>query len=337
MQSKVYMTLSFALLLVVTGSSVTGCSQWLGSEDTKNVVQESTDLILIAPAELVSLQDITIGPPNIRRMWQFKIEYLAKENTLVEEGEVVLRFDGDRLKNDLVGYRADLKSAIKQGEKKQLNDQAKTQDLVLKLAETKKDLEIAQRKVEITDASRSEIERRKQQVEYKIAKELYSQAQQQLEQHKQATVINQQVSSARIEKKASRVNTIEQSIVRLEVKAPKKGMVVYQADGEDNKPAVGETVYMGRTLISLPSIEMLAVKVEFDESHTQKVTLGQTVKVVLDTHPEKPFTGKIVSLGQAYRGKSINNLKVVFDAWVELDELDIDIMRPGMKANVELL
>jgi HlyD family secretion protein len=283
------------------------------------------------------LQDITIGPPNIRRMWQFKIEYLAKENTLVDEGEVVLRFDGDRLKNDLVGYRADLNSAIKQAEKKQLKDQAKTQDLVLNLAETKKDLEIAQRKVEITDASRSEIERRKQQVEYKIATELYSQAQQQLEQHKQAMVINQQVSSARIEKKASRVNTIEQSIVRLEVKAPKKGMVVYQADGDDNKPAVGETVYMGRTLISLPSIEMLAVKVEFDESHTQKVALGQSVKVVLDTHPEKPFSGKIVSLGQAYRDKSVNNLKVVFDAWVELDELDADIMRPGMKANVELL
>lgn len=314
------------------------CTQSNDIEQSTNESQSSVaNRVLSAPAELVSLQDITIGPPNIRRMWQFKIEYLAKENALVEEGELLLKFDGDRLRNDLVGYKAELNAALKESEKKQLKDKAKQQDLVLKLAETKKDLEIAQRKVEITDASTSEIERRKQQVEFEIADELHMQAQQELAQHKQSILINQQVSNARIEKKASRVNTIEQSISRLEVYAPKKGMVVYQADWEDNKPAVGETVYMGRTLISLPSIEKLAVKVEFDESYTQQVSMGQSVKVLLDTHPEKPFSGKITSLGQAYRDKSQNNLKVVFDAWVELDELDMDIMRPGMKANVELM
>ena len=79
------------------------------------------------------------------------------------------------------------------------------------------------------------------------------------------------------------------------------------------------------------------MKVEFDESVTAKVELGDKVRVTLDAYPERNFEGQITELGQAYRNKSRNNLKIVFDAWVTLDDLDLDIMRPGMKASVELV
>lgn len=320
------------LLLGIIG--LTACS------NEPSVEQSIADVDLagvVAPAELVSLQDVTIGPPNVRRMWQFKIEYLAKENALLKEGDIVVRFDGQRLKNDLIGRKSQLDAAVKQAEKQLLTDEATKQDLVLDVAEAKKNQEIAQRKVEITDASRSDIEKRKQQAEFEIASELYTQAQQKLRQHEQTMLVNQEVQNAKVANNEARVRIIQESLDKLVIRAPKEGMVIYQKDWEDNKPAVGETVYMGRTLVSLPSLDKLAVKVEFDESDTAKVSVGQTVKVLLDAHPEKPFSGKISSLGQAYRNKSQNNLKVVFDAWVELDELAMDIMRPGMKAKVELL
>ena len=292
---------------------------------------------LVAPAELVSLQDATIGPPNIQRMWQFKIEYLAPENSLVKTGDLVVRFDGQQVRDELLDRRSQLDAAIKQAEKKRLDDDAKQQDLALEVAEAKMNQEIAQRKVEITDVSRSEIERQKQAAEFKIASLRHQQAQQKLQQHIEHMKVNEQVQNAKIKNLQVRVNTLEQSLEKLSILAPKDGMVVYQTDWEDTKPAVGETVYMGRTLMSLPSLDKIAVKVEFDESDTAKVAVGQRVKVVLDAYPEKPFSGTISSLGQAYRNRSSNNLKVVFDAWVELDNLDMDIMRPGMKANVQLV
>ena len=67
------------------------------------------------------------------------------------------------------------------------------------------------------------------------------------------------------------------------------------------------------------------------------VNLGDEVRVTLDAFPEKPFNGKISELGKAYRSKSQNNLKVVFDAWVTLEQMDLTIMRPGMKATVDLV
>lgn len=322
----------FAVSLLLLG--VNGCA-----ESSKNVDVEisQNDELLSAPAELVSLQDVTIGPPNVPRMWQFKIEYLVPENTLVEQGDVVVRFDGQRVKNDLVGKQSELDAAIKEAEKQALKDEATEQDKELALAEAKMNRDIAQRKVEITDASRSDIERRKQIAEYEITSKLYEHAMQKLAQHKQRMQINKEVQNARISNLQVRVKSIQDSINKLVVKAPKKGLVIYQADWEDNKPAVGETVFMGRQLANLPSLDRLAVKVEFDESHSSRVQVGQSVKVLLDAHPEKPFAGKITSLGQAYRHRSQHNLKVVFDAWVELDSLDATLMRPGMKANVQVM
>lgn len=292
---------------------------------------------LSAPAELVSLQDITIGPPNIRRMWQYKIQYLAKENALVNAGDVLVRFDGQQLRNRLIEKKSELDAAVKDAERQALEDKAKEQDLLLALAEAKMNQEKAQRKVEITDASRSEVERRKQQAAFKINSELLQQAKHRLALHRDALVVNKQVSDAKIGNLQAIVDDIRNSLQRLTIKAPKDGMVIYQADWEDDKPSVGDTIYMGRTLLSLPSIDKMAVKAEFDEADSAKIFPGQQVKVVLDAHPEKPFNGKITSLGQAYHAKSQRNQKVVFDANIELEELASDLMRPGMKASVEVL
>jgi HlyD family secretion protein len=299
------------------------------------IYQQSSENIIKAPAELVSLQQITIGPPNIRRMWSFKIEYIARENAIVKVGDTLISFDGQSLRNDLLGRKSDLDAATKEAEQGGLNNEAKLKDLLLSLAEAKMNEDKTRRKVEITDASRSKIERQKQQADHKIATETHLQATNRVAQHKEEMTVNEKVQQARIDNRAVRVKQLEDSIDKLTIKSPKDGMVIY-LNWNDEKPAVGDTVYMGATLMTLPSLDNISVKVEFDESHTAKVNIGQQVKVTLDAYPESPFNGKISAIGKAFRNKSQRNLKVVFDAWVTLDEMDTSIMRPGMKATVEL-
>lgn len=290
-----------------------------------------------APAELVSLQNIPISAPAIPRTWEYKIEYLAPENSLVEAGQVVVRFDTQNLKNELITRRSALDAEKKEADKKALENQAKLEQLTLDLAEAKKDMDIAKRKVEITDVSRSEIERQKQQAEYKITKELYKQAQQRISQHKTSVEVSREVQQAKIDRAQTQVLEIEGSIEKMSVKAPKSGLVTLIPNGDDDKPAVGDSVYLGRKILTLPSLQKLAIKAEFDESDTAMIEQGKRVRVTLDAHPERPFTGFISELGQTYRNKSRNNRKIVFDAWIELDTVDLDIMRPGMNAKVELI
>lgn len=306
-----------------------------GPESQDIATQQSEDKVISAPAELVSLQNISISAPSIQRMWRYKIEYIVRENTIVKEGDILLKFDGQSLRTDMVTRRSDLSAAMKEAEQKKLENEAKLEEYNLELAEAKKNMEIARRKVEITDVSRSDIERRKQQSEFGITTELHLQALQRVAQHKISMQINEKVQQAKISKAKTEVDELTESMKRLQIKAPKEGMVVLVPNGDDEKPAVGDTVFRGSRLMSLPALDKIAVKVEFDESYTSNIALGDTVRITLDAFPERPFTGKIAELGKTYRSKSRNNQKVVFDAWVTLNQLELSIMRPGMKATVE--
>jgi HlyD family secretion protein len=325
------------LLTLATGVFLlSACGEQVTDAQVQSSQQPNSNVIS-APAELVSLQNISISAPSIQSMWQYKIEYIARENTLVKEGDVLLKFDGQSLRTDMVTRRSDLDAAVKEAEQKKLANEEKFEEYNLDLAEAKKDMNIAERKVEITDISRSDIERRKQQSEFGITTELHKQALQRVAQHKKSMQINEQVQQAKISKAKSEVDELKLSMERLQIKAPKEGMVVLIPNGDDEKPAVGDTVYRGSRLMSLPALDKIAVKVEFDESFTSNIVLGGDVRVTLDAFPERPFTGKITELGQSYRTKSTNNQKKVFDVWVTLNELELSIMRPGMKATVDTL
>jgi HlyD family secretion protein len=325
------------LLTLATGVFLlSACGEQVTDAQVQSSQQPNSNVIS-APAELVSLQNISISAPSIQSMWQYKIEYIARENTLVKEGDVLLKFDGQSLRTDMVTRRSDLDAAVKEAEQKKLANEEKFEEYNLDLAEAKKDMNIAERKVEITDISRSDIERRKQQSEFGITTELHKQALQRVAQHKKSMQINEQVQQAKISKAKSEVDELKLSMERLQIKAPKEGMVVLIPNGDDEKPAVGDTVYRGSRLMSLPALDKIAVKVEFDESFTSNIVLGASVRVTLDAFPERPFTGKITELGQSYRTKSTNNQKKVFDVWVTLNELELSIMRPGMKATVDTL
>lgn len=295
------------------------------------------DTPLIAPAEIVSKQDITLGPPNIRRMWTFKIESLAPENTHVSAGDVLIKFDGERQRRELLDYKSKLDAALKQKDQAILENAAKEQELVLAVAEAKKNRDIAKQKADIVDASHSDIERQKQIAELNITTTLLEFAKQKLSQHHVLTALNLEVQDARIANAKSKVKQTRDAIEKLQLRAPADGIVIYIADYENNKPAVGETVYMGKTLMRLPSLDKLAVKAEIDESNIALIELGQKVRVILDDHPEKAFTGVLSDVGRTFRVRSQWDQKIVIDAWITLDKADPTLMRPGMKANVEFI
>ena len=293
--------------------------------------------MVVAQAELISLQSVMISPPPIRRMWQYKIERLTPENTMVKKGDLIAIFDGQRLRTDLINRQSSLDTEIKKAESNKLTDEAKEQDLVLALAEAKMNYEKAQRKVEIVDTSLSIIEKQKQQADYKIKKARLDMAQQKLDYHRDAMTLNQEVSAARISMKKSRVEQLKSDMRKLRVVAPKDGLVIYQEDWNGKKPAIGEMIYMGQPVVEISSLNSMALKAEFSEPDTSRVALNQIVKVTFEAYPEKSYQGKVTSLGQSYRPKSNTNHKVVFDAIITLDELSDELSRPGMKAKVEVI
>ena len=239
-------------------------------ESAQNPLSNSIE----APAELISLKQATVGPPSINRMWQYKIQYLVAENSIVKKGDVIVRLDTEQLESLLFDEQSKLAAAMKEQEKQALDDSAKQQDLLLALAEADMEYERAQRKVAITDEARSAIERDKQRLDFEIAKQVKAQTKASLDKHEDSRDINNKVSKSKVSGINRRINELKSSIDKLTITAPKDGLVVYQSDWQGNKPATGETIPQGRTIMTLPSIDQLAVKAEFDESDTSSLSVG---------------------------------------------------------------
>jgi len=318
--------LGLAVMLVIS------CGE---SEQSKT---ETTSKVgLVTTGELISTDTVTVSPPSVSRMWQYKIQYLIRENTKVKEGDVVIRFDSQQLSNELMSKQSELAAAIKEREQQQLKQAQDEQDLTLALAEAKMQYEKEKRKAEIVDEGRSGIEKRKQDKTHQIAQLKYQQAQQKVTNVMAITEVNSVVSEAKMKRLKIEVEQIKAEIEKLSVKAIKSGVVLYLADHQGEKVAIGDTIWQGKSVLTIPSLDKLAIKAEFDEPDTTKIAVNRKVKVTLDAYPELPLTGYIASLGQAYKSKSNQNPKIIFEAFIALEEIDSSLMRPGMKAKIELL
>ncbi|NVK56386.1 MAG: efflux RND transporter periplasmic adaptor subunit [Alteromonadaceae bacterium] len=291
---------------------------------------------LTASGEIVSLETASISPPSVRGMWQMKVQYLVPENTNVKTGDVLVKFDGQQLQTRLIEQQSSLAAEKKNFEKQQLENEAKAEELKLALAEAQMNYEKEKRLAEIVDISTKRVEKEKQRKEFAIATAKLAQAKQQAAQFTEARELKDQLAQSKIKRLQSKLAETQRNIAKLSVAAPKAGLIMYTAAPDGEKTAVGDTVYMGLTILTIPSLDKLAVKAQFDEADTAKLNIGSKVKVTLDAYPEVPYSGRIISLGEAYKEKSSTNLSIVFDVEIELERIDAERMRPGMKANIEV-
>lgn len=303
----------------------------------QTIAQDDNGKVLVATGEVFSTENQTIGPPKVDRMWQYKIDFLVKENKPVKTGELIVRFDTQDLRNTLVEKQSALSAAVKQAEQDDLMLDEKLRSARLSLAEAKMNFDKEKRRSEIVDVAASKVDRMKQAKQYEIAKLQLSQAEQILAHHSKSAVLNKEVNQSKVNKLQVDVDKLNADIARLSVKAPKDGIVMYVTDHKGEKLAVGETIWMGRSVLTLPSLDKLAIKAQFDESEFSKVKVNQSVKLTLDAYPELPLTGRITSLGKTFKPKSNRNPKIVFDVFIELNESQNNQLRPGMPTKVELV
>ena len=141
----------------------------------------------------------------------------------------------------------------------------------------------------------------------------------------------------KIKRLTGEVKTIETSIAKMTVVAPKKGMVVYTPNWRGQKKVVGDSCWMGDTIMELPDLTRMEVAVTIPEPEAGKVVEGLTAEIRLDSNPDKVYKGKINSLGRIFRSKSSNQPAIVFDAVIAITDPDPEYMRPGMVAKVDII
>lgn len=297
---------------------------WVHEVDHKNLILNSRaklkfdaypNTVLLAKLADISTQ------PEVQKEWGNDVYY-----------RTVFEFDANTDFKVLPGM-----SAQKELDNKKIKEIATEQELILAVAEKKMEFEKAKRKAEVFDNSRSENDMKKSEIDFTVAQNDLFLSQEKLNFHKKNSLLNLKLAQGRVDRLTAEIDDFNKDIERLKVKAPMDGMVIYKANWEGEKPAVGESIQFGQPILELAVIELMQLKAQVAESDSGKLVLGQKVKIILDGTQEQTFSGKVVNLGRVFRSKSAQDKKRILDTIIEFDETNSSVMRPGMTARIEVI
>ncbi|MDT0596661.1 efflux RND transporter periplasmic adaptor subunit [Glaciecola petra] len=278
--------------------------------------------------EVQAAQSQKILTPGRRPM---TLSWLKPENTYVEKGDIIARFDANQILKDsreeeLELMRLDqdiLKSNAQQRQAKQDVDSDQTFvrqefEFVDKFAID--DLRIySQLEIIDTLANRDFLE----------AKDIFLD-------WKETSIVEQHsnemaVLDIRKQGVETKFKQHQAALTSLEVVSPYGGLLVYEKDRRGEKPAVGQTVFPGRPIAQIPNLDNMQASVFVQANDAIDLNKGQGVTIRLDAFPEKSFKGEIADVSGFPRSIERGNPVTYFEVTVTLLEQDKSMMQPGRK------
>ncbi len=303
-------------------------------EATPEFVENDT---IRASGEIASSESIIISPPNVTDLWEFKIIYLAPEGAHVKKGELLVEFESSPLGQRLNEKQNALLTAEKKLETKIIENDAKHETLKLQLAEAVMNYEKADLKWQQSRGLESKLENKRLALLNQIAAD---------DVVKYKRTINKSVETAKavvarisneVLRLQSEVKQYQTFIQNMKATSPGSGIVVYKANQSRVKHSIGDSVWKAEQIMELTSPADLIVNAEIQEADAGRIAVGQDVDIILDAAPDRVFKGQIRSLGPIFRRKSIGQPNIIIDAKISIDHIDLEVMRPGMAARVQII
>ena len=204
------------------------------------------------------------------------------------------------------------------------------------IEEKKMQLEKAQRKAALPRSVLAKNDFQENQLRLELAKKQYSSSQLDYELNKQKSQTEKQILETEIKKLNGEITKFTASISSMKMFAKAEGIVMHKTNWQGEKYAVGDTIWGNRRVVEVANLNKIIAEIKIAENDIKHVKLNQKVKVKLDSLPDKEFNGSITNISKVVRIKSKNQPSKILEATVEIDNVDTEVMRPGMRLNATL-
>lgn len=322
-------SLSGLLILVMLGA----CAQQ--DNESAAMAAESREMVKVT-GEIESASSAFFGPPAVPNIWQYTISFMAKEGRKVKAGTPILKFDPQELMTQLRDKSNALNEKQKQLEKQEIVSREVIAELKLKQQEAVADLDKARLKADIPVELLANRDYQENKLILKQAELTLQLRSEELQKERRVQDTEITILKREIAVLDGEVAQFQGSVDSMTVKAAGEGVVIHTVDRRNNKHEVGDNVWMGRRVMELPDLSQLQVHLEVPERESARITVGQSVKFVIDAAPDNQFYGEIIELASVIHTKSRNQPARVFDATVSMQSPDLTIMRPGMSVSAEI-
>jgi RND family efflux transporter MFP subunit len=136
-----------------------------------------------------------------------------------------------------------------------------------------------------------------------------------------------------------KLKDIEEQIAHCNVKSPTAGQVVYANDRDrGNSPTVieeGSMIRFNQPVIRLPDLGRMQVNVKINESHVNRLKIGQSAQLELDADPGKVLAGEVHSIAPFPFPMRWNGAPLEYGVEVRITDPPANL-RPGLRAKVKI-
>lgn len=268
-----------------------------------------------AEGELFAVNAVSIHAPASRGP-RFIFEILP-EFSEVTPGQQVVTFDATQLLREKREASTALAGVAADKSKKQTDQQSDLLKLGLDQQLVKREFNFADT-FNINDVqirSRLEILDSMQNKEFLADKQYYLGWQQQSFQQKSKGEL--ELLQLQQDQQQSLLSQAESGLNALEIKAPHKGILLFETNWRGEKPEVGRMVFPGDKIGSIPDLSLQHIKLQVIEQEAKGLAAGQQVRFVMAADPGEQLTGKVLTVSQVGRSRERRDPRKYIDVVVE--------------------
>lgn len=300
------------------------------------VEQKDRPITVTASGIVTSADSLRFGPPP-SRSWRTTITDLAREGTMVSDGDLLAGFDASRTDDRVRTLEADLNARRSELESLLETQAREIEEEKVNIEAARSAAEKAAHKADVDASVYASLDYRKLIEERAIAAELYRRERARSALVERVRRSQKEELEADIRRLESELAGARQELESFTIRAPRGGLVIIGTDREGQKLDVGDQVNPGITVIELADPASLIVQAEVPEYAAAKITLGQPAEVSIDAAGGTELGGDVTSVASIVRRQSQFSQAMVRDVTVSLPQSAIPSLRPGMSAKITLI
>jgi multidrug resistance efflux pump len=268
---------------------------------------------------------------------QGKITYLAPEGSIVEAGDRLVELDSSSILDRIKQVEESLVAAEGEIDQLKSSQEAALRDMEVELSKLWLAFEQAKVKARLPALILPRWEYQENQLAVEKTRTEYQNQVAKIAQKKKEQAAELQVKTIQREQFDTQLAQAQRNLDRMTVKAPAQAMVIYSEHYEERrKLQVGDIVWEGLALVMLPDLREMEVLAQVSEVDGPRVTLGQKATIVLDSYPDIEILGQVKEISQTAVRASWRAKTKIFYVVVAMDRTVVEIMKPGMSAQVTL-
>jgi len=270
------------------------------------------------------------NPMKLRnaRIWQYRIEDIVPNGTVVDSGDWVATLDRSDLENKVKDQELEVEKYQTQYTKTQLDTTMtlrSARDELINLQFTLEDKKI------IVDQSIYEPPATQRQVKLDLQKtqRTYNQTQKNYTLKLQKARAEMREVKAKLAKAQRKLDEFRELKSEFVIRAPQAGMVNYKRGYDGKKQGVGAQISAWDNVVAtLPNLSAMNSKTYVNEIDISKLRADQKAEIEVDAFPGKHFSGVVFEVANMGEQLPNSNAKV-FEVMIHVDEFD-SILRPSM-------